>query len=213
MPSLSSALAAMRDSTGGSMPSPSGSSASRRPAPAARRRSTASPGRAPVPRARRGRGGRAGRSSPARRARDRLPQLDLPGARQAAQLLFVRELVRRARAVEAARCSRCGIVQRMPQHRAQRRDAGAAGDEDETALLGIGGEGERAERPFDVDERARIGASGAARACRPRRRRPAAPDTLRAAHPLARTRSSTAAASRGRGWRSRSPVRARSRTG
>ena len=135
-----------------------------------------------------------------------------PGVRQAAQLLLVRELVRRPRAVEQPDVA-VRHRQRMAQHRAQRRDAGAAGDEDEAALVGHGGKRERAERPFDVDELPGIERQMRRRACRRRRRRSAAPDSRRDAHPRAPPRSSTAAASRGRGSRSRPPVRARSRTG
>ena len=49
--------------------------------------------------------------------------------------------------------------ERVPQHRAQRRDAGAAGDEHEAPLLGIRRKRERAERPFDVDQLRRARAS------------------------------------------------------
>ena len=40
---------------------------------------------------------------------------------------------------------------RVPQHRAQRRDARAASDEDEPTFLGFDREREGAKRPFDVD--------------------------------------------------------------
>ena len=46
--------------------------------------------------------------------------------------------------------------ERVAQHRAQRRDAGAAGDEDEPALVGVGWKRERPERAFDVHRRARL---------------------------------------------------------
>ena len=121
-----------------------------------------------------------------------------PLARQRAQFVLVRELVRRARAVEQADVA-VRQVQRVPQHRAQRRDAGAAGDEHEPALVGSGGKRERAERAFDVDERARL-----ERQVRARRAVGVDADeqlerSRRAARPPAPRRSSTAAASRGRG--------------
>jgi hypothetical protein len=82
-----------------------------------------------------------------------LPQLDLSAVGERAQFGFVGEFVGRPRAVEQSdRTMRNG--ERVAQHRPQRRDAGAAGDEDEARLGGIGRKRERAERPFDVDQHA-----------------------------------------------------------
>ncbi|OLE82754.1 MAG: hypothetical protein AUF76_08185 [Acidobacteria bacterium 13_1_20CM_2_65_9] len=53
--------------------------------------------------------------------------------------------------------------ERVPQHRAQRRDAGAAGDEHEPGLQRIGGKGEGPQRAVDVDHGA-----GLEREMRPR---------------------------------------------
>ena len=47
-------------------------------------------------------------------------------------------------------------VQRVPQHRAQRRDAGPAGDEDEAPFGGVRRKGEASDRTLDVHERARL---------------------------------------------------------
>jgi hypothetical protein len=44
----------------------------------------------------------------------------------------------------------------MPEHRAQRRDAGAARDEDEAAFFGRRWKGERSDRSLDVDRRAGV---------------------------------------------------------
>ena len=44
----------------------------------------------------------------------------------------------------------------MPEHRAQRRDAGAARDEDETAFFGGCWKGEVSDRSLDVDRRAGV---------------------------------------------------------
>src|SRR5260221_10390979 len=67
-------------------------------------------------------------------ARHGLSQLDLAGLCQSAQLLLVGELVRCADAVEQPDVA-VGEVQRALHHRAQRRDAGAAGDKDEALFL------------------------------------------------------------------------------
>ena len=74
-----------------------------------------------------------------------------PASARRAELLFVRELVRRARAVEQPDVA-MGQRQRMAHHRSQRRDPGPAGDEHEAALVRRGRKRERAERTFDVDE-------------------------------------------------------------
>ena len=134
------------------MPSRRGSSASRRPAPAVRRRSTASPDRGPARRARRDSGGRACRSSRRRsRASPSGAARSRPPSASARSSSSIREFVRRARAVEQPDVA-VRQVQRVAQHRAQRRDAGAAGDEDEAALVRRRRKGERAERTVDVDE-------------------------------------------------------------
>ena len=78
----------------------------------------------------------------------------VPRPRHLAQLRLEGEVVRRPRAVEqtdVAMRNRQGMV----QHRAQRRDPRAAGDEHEAALLGLGRKCEGAERALDIHARVR----------------------------------------------------------
>ena len=66
------------------------------------------------------------------------------------ELVVVRELVGAARAVEEPDAV-VGNLQGMPEHGAERGDAGAAGDEHEPRLQRVGGKGEGAQRAGDVD--------------------------------------------------------------
>ena len=83
----------------------------------------------------------------------RLAELDATVACERSKLRFVGELPRCSRAVEQSNLL-VRNVQRMAEHRSQRRDASAAGDEDEALLFGVRGKGEPSDRAIDVDERA-----------------------------------------------------------
>ena len=96
-------------------------------------------------------------------ARNGLSQFDPPVARERAQFVFVRKLVRRTRTVQEA-----DLVmrdrQRVVKHGAQRRNAGPARDEDELALGGRRWKRERSQRTIDIENAAAL-----ERKVRPRR--------------------------------------------
>ena len=73
---------------------------------------------------------------------------------QCAELIIEREFVWRARTVNDADSPGRIAGQRLVPHRPQRRDPGAAGDEEEVRFVGRLGEHERSERPFEIDLRA-----------------------------------------------------------
>ena len=88
-------------------------------------------------------------------SRHRLFELDEPLAGQITHLAFVREIILRARTVEHGDPP-VRHVERLPEHRAERRDPGSAGDEEKVFSVRLGGEGELAEWAFDVNERTGI---------------------------------------------------------
>ena len=80
-------------------------------------------------------------------------QLDTAQRRQFAQLGLIGEVARRPRAVQHADVA-VTTQQTLAEHGPQRRDAGAAGDEQEALLLRIGREREPSQRTLDIDLRA-----------------------------------------------------------
>ena len=87
--------------------------------------------------------------------RDAWTSLDLAPPGERAQFALVREIAWRPRAVEHPDVA-VSQVQRVVEHGAKRRDAGAAGNEDEALLGGMIGEGEPTDGAVDTDERARF---------------------------------------------------------
>ena len=79
-----------------------------------------------------------------------LAEVDLALARHRAELVFERELQRRSGAVEQSNFV-MRDTQRVAHHRAQRRDSGPAGDEQESAFGGIRREREPPQWAVDVD--------------------------------------------------------------
>jgi len=89
------------------------------------------------------------------RPRDGLPQFNSAVTRQSAELVFVREFVRRPRAIEETDLgvwNRQGVV----KHRAKGRDAGSACDEDESPLGRRGRKGERSAWTVNIHQTARL---------------------------------------------------------
>ena len=77
------------------------------------------------------------------------------GLRQRSQFRQVGEVVCRFRTVEEPHASLLAPEQRLSDHRANRRDARPAGDEEEMSLDWIRGEHERSERSLDSHRHAR----------------------------------------------------------
>jgi len=92
-------------------------------------------------------------------ARRPLAVVDSPLRGERPPFLFEREIVGRPRAVDQSHLA-VRHPERLMQHGAQRRDAGAAGDEEKSPLRRIGGKRERTHRAVDVDERPRFERKG-----------------------------------------------------
>ena len=103
-------------------------------------------------------------AAPVRRDLTSNPQLEFDFLRSGkrSEFLFISELRRRSRAEEQPdRLMR--HVERVMQHRSERRNAGPAGNEKKTPLAGLSGKRKTPEWTIEIDERSRFEAQIAAR--------------------------------------------------